>query len=147
MSNGLADFAYDTAARDAAWSMLPIINALLDSGEVVGINPLLAETFGYTMEELKGKPVEDLFVEDDRAAHAGWRSQASVRKTRFLGLSLQIRGLHKNGDVFPVHVGMIVTEALGQRMGVELVIDLNGVVNLEPPVVKVEVVQPAITGT
>lgn len=124
----VANIAYEIAAKDAAWPVLPVVIADMKTGEIYYVSKFAADVFGYTPEELTGQPVEVLVPESLRFAHAAWRQDATVPKTRLMGVGRQIRGVRKDGTTFPAHVGLTATTALGRLVGVAFVIDLTGVV-------------------
>ena len=128
MLGGLKQLAIDTAARDAAWPVMPVVAADMLSGEILCCTTFAAGIFGYTPDELIGKPVEILLPEDLRASHALWRKDASVPKTRLMGVGRQIRGRRKDGSFIPVHVGLTATKIMDLMVGVAFVIDLTGIV-------------------
>lgn len=126
-TSNLDKIMYEVAAKDVAWPVLPIIMADMESGEIVYISKYAADIFGYDVEELAKKPIEILIPEDIRDAHSRWRKDATVPKTRLMGVGRQIRGRKKDGTLFPVHVGLTAMTALGRQIGIAFVIDLTGV--------------------
>jgi sigma-B regulation protein RsbU (phosphoserine phosphatase) len=63
--------------------------------------------FGYTVGELVGKPVELLIPESMRHKHVQQRQKYNTRPfTRPMGIGLDLVGLRKNGETFPVEVGL-----------------------------------------
>lgn len=120
--------AYRVAAKDKAWTVLPIILADTKTGEIVDVSKFTADIFGYQVDELIGNAVEMLLPEPLRTAHAMWRQDAAVPVTRLMGLGRQIRGRRKNGEIFPVHVGLTEVDVDGRSIGIAFVIDLTGIV-------------------
>lgn len=127
MSSDLDKLAYEIAARDAAWSVLPIVLADMDTGEVLYASVFAAGIFGYEAAEIVGQSVEMLIPEDVRDAHSRWRQDASVPVTRLMGVGRQIRGRKKDGTLFPVHVGLTATTVHGRQIGIAFIVDLTGV--------------------
>lgn len=126
--NEISRIAFETAARDAAWLVLPVILADCGTGEIVSLTKYAADIFGYEVHELMHKPIELLIPGDVQDAHARWRQDANVPKTRLMGVGRQIRGMRKNGTTFPAHVGLTTITALDRLIGIAFVIDLTGVV-------------------
>lgn len=131
--NHLRRVAYELAAKEAAWPVLPIIMARLCDGEIVYLTKPAADTFGYTVEELLGKPVEILLPENVRTPHAEWRQDVSVPKTRLMGAGRQVQGRRKNGELFPAHVGLTQVTVLEESIGIAFVVDLTGVLRTLDP--------------
>lgn len=126
--NEVSRFAYEIAARDASWKVLPVLAADTTTGEILFLSEFVASIFGYAPEELLGKPVEALISETLRSSHSLWRQDASAPRTRLMGVGRQVMGLRKNGQLFPAHIGLTVTTALDREIGIAFVIDLTGVV-------------------
>jgi len=59
-------------AQQVLFDMLPVMYFIVDEqGAIVAVNEAGAQTLGYTIEELIGKPVREVFHEEDRAFVAG----------------------------------------------------------------------------
>lgn len=77
-----------------------------EDGQIEYINSKSEELFGYTPEELVGKPVECLMPTKFRKAHPAKRnSYAKSPHPRSLG-NLLLSGLKKDGTEFPVDVSL-----------------------------------------
>jgi anti-anti-sigma factor len=78
-----------------------------DRGELVLVNRRLAEMFGYTREEIAGKPLESLLPVDMRASHAGYRtSYLRAPRARLMGAGSRLVGLRKDDSTFPVEISL-----------------------------------------
>jgi PAS domain S-box-containing protein len=63
--------------------------------------------FGYTREELLGRPIEWLIPERSRAAHRGHRAGYMTEPhTRPMGVDLPLFGRRRDGSEFPVEIGL-----------------------------------------
>jgi PAS domain S-box-containing protein len=77
------------------------------SGEIALINAQTEVLFGYTRQELIGKPIEILIPEPFSSRHADHRDdyQASPR-VRAMGAGLELYGLRRDGSQFPVEISL-----------------------------------------
>lgn len=122
--------AYEIAAKDIAWPVLPVIMADSKTGEILYCSKYAANIFGYDDGELLGKRIEVLIPESVRSAHEKWRQDASVPRTRLMGVGRQILGRRKDGSVFPVHIGLTSMEVHERSIGIAFIIDLTGIVEV-----------------
>ena len=76
-------------------------------GEIILANRALQQLFGYTSEDLLGKPIEMLVPHRFRPQHPGHRDSFFADPVaRPLGNSRDLRGMHKNGSEISVEVGL-----------------------------------------
>jgi PAS domain S-box-containing protein len=76
-------------------------------GTIVFANAQVAQTFGYSPQELTGRPVELLLPERFRGGHTQHRARfASQPKPRAMGEGLTLFGRHKDGHEFPVEISL-----------------------------------------
>ncbi|MFI5387978.1 MAG: PAS domain S-box protein, partial [Fimbriimonadales bacterium] len=98
--------------------------AVDESGRMVLVNAKTEETFGYTRDELLGRPLEMLLPERFRAAHAGHLRDYFARPyARAMGLGMDLCGRTKGGDEFPIEVSLSCTEQGGSRLAMALITD------------------------
>lgn len=92
------------SALDAAPDAMIIIDG---SGATLFANRQVSSLFGYTHDEIVGKPVEMLMPERLRALHVGHREHErnSVR-VRPMGAGLELYGRRKDGTEFPVEISL-----------------------------------------
>jgi PAS domain S-box-containing protein len=77
------------------------------TGRVVLINSQAENVFGYRRAEMMGQPVEMLLPQRFHAAHHGHRGQFLAQpRTRTMGAGLELYGLRKNGEEFPVEISL-----------------------------------------
>lgn len=77
------------------------------AGTIVFANSRAAEAFGYAPDELLGCRVEALLPEGFRAAHAAHRARFFANpKLRPMSGALELYGLRKTGEEFPVEVSL-----------------------------------------
>ena len=76
-----------------------------EDGVMRAANPRAEELFGYSAEELIGKPIEMLVPARFRAGHPRHRENYSAHpRTRQMGAALNLFGLRKDGTEFPVDI-------------------------------------------
>jgi PAS domain S-box-containing protein len=91
-------------------------------GKIVITNAQVENVFGYTKQELIGKPIEILVPERLRAAHPHQRSGfLKEPRVRAMGEGRELYAVHKDGHEFPVEIslspfetseGMLVSSAI-----------------------------------
>jgi PAS domain S-box-containing protein len=76
-------------------------------GRIARVNARATQLFGYTREELTGRPVEMLLPERYRSEHVQHREQYTENPSqRMMGLGRELFALHKDGCEVPVEVGL-----------------------------------------
>jgi PAS domain S-box-containing protein len=117
---------------DALFRAAPLgILAADHSGQVVRVNPALAQMFGYLPEELVGQQVELLLPEPLRHTHLAHRSRfVEAPHTRPMGQGLDLLGRHCDGHVFPVEVSLTHLVLDGTEASVAFVANVSERVRL-----------------
>ncbi|WP_205927317.1 PAS domain S-box protein [Rhizobium sp. P32RR-XVIII] len=100
-----------------------------DTGTILSVNPFGAEQLGYTVDELIGRPVQDIFHEEDRDAvqrnaaacleHLGRAMSWELRKVRKDGSMLCVRETARAMVVKKRTVLLIVCEDITERKRAE----------------------------
>jgi PAS domain S-box-containing protein len=76
-------------------------------GIILFVNAQTETLFGYTREELQGKPLEALMPERFRKRHEEQRGMyAAAPSFRPMGAGLELYGLRKDGSEFPVEISL-----------------------------------------
>jgi len=78
-----------------------------NKGIIELINPRIEEMFGYSENELKGKPVEILIPDSLKSKHEYHRATYTKRPVqRSMGKNMELKGKKKNGDHLNVEISL-----------------------------------------
>ena len=93
---------------------------------IVSTNFAAEQMFGYTKEELKNQPLKILIPPSYHADHGGYFNkfykESSVRK---MGQNKELYGVNKNGNKFPVEVGLNPFQIKGKTFVMSIIIDIT----------------------
>ncbi len=85
-------------------------------GQVITWNPAAERIFGYSEDEILGQPLTLLIPERFRAAHeAGLSRVVRTGQTKIIGQTMQLTGLRKSGDEFPIELSLATWVTDGTR--------------------------------
>ena len=112
------------AVLDAAPYAMLVVDR---QGRIVLANPLSAQMFGYSQNELVGQKVEILVPPRYRAKHPGHRSGyfSGDPHVRPMGAGMELHGLRKNGSEFPVEISLSPIETPAGPMVISAVRDVT----------------------
>ncbi len=98
-----------------------------DKGKIVRYNQTLADMMGYDTSELIGKEVEVLIPPELRKGHVKYRKdfQKNEKNNREMGAGRDLNAVRKNGELFPVEIGLAPFEATGKKFVSALVVDIT----------------------
>ena len=78
-----------------------------ESGVIRLANKQAEVLFGYTRDELIGKPVENLVPDEIREHHPALRAEFHRSpKVREMGAGMELQGQRKDGSLFPIEIGL-----------------------------------------
>jgi PAS domain S-box-containing protein len=97
--------------NDFAWSLLdatPDATLIISgTGEIVFVNDHAGELFGYSLEDLLGRVVDDLLPEALRTVHRAHRTRFRAEPTvRTMGAGLELWARRSDGSEFPVEISL-----------------------------------------
>jgi PAS domain S-box-containing protein len=77
------------------------------AGAIVQVNREIERVFGYTRDELTGRPVEELVPERFRGSHVGLREAfGAAPRVRAMAAGRELYGLRKDGTEVPLEIGL-----------------------------------------
>jgi PAS domain S-box-containing protein len=123
----------EQALREAAAWQRGILDTLFDGvlitdeqGRIEQVNPAAARIFGYSGDELVGRPLAMLIPADRRDLHARHLA-AFVQggEVRIMARDREVRGLRKDGSQFPVEIAITELWSGGRRHFVGVLRDVT----------------------
>lgn len=111
----------------AAVESSPAAMVMVDqAGKIVMVNCQLERVFGYTRDELVGRPVEMLIPERYRAGHSDFRASFFAGpQQRPMGEGRDLYGLKKDGSEVPVEIGLNPIEIEEGLMVLAAIVDIS----------------------
>ncbi len=111
----------------AAVESSPAAMVMVDqAGKIVMVNCQLERVFGYTRDELVGRPVEMLIPERYRAGHSDFRASFFAGpQQRPMGEGRDLYGLKKDGSEVPVEIGLNPIETEEGLMVLAAIVDIS----------------------
>ncbi len=105
-SRSEAELRNSNALLNAMFESAPDATLLVGAdGRIVRANNAAARMFGFAIEDIAGKPVDDLLPGRYRENHVGHRRAfAAQPHPRAMGSGMELYGLRSNGSEFPVDV-------------------------------------------
>ncbi len=99
-----------------------------DHGNIVHLNPKGLSLFGYSRNELLGKPMEILLPKRVRDVHVQHRTGFMAAPTaRAMGEGRYLFGLHKEGHEVPVEIGLVPLKTPEGMMVLATILDITAV--------------------
>ncbi|MGJ3258753.1 MAG: PAS domain S-box protein [Rhodospirillales bacterium] len=101
-------------------------------GRIESFNPHAEKVFGYEASEIIGQNVSVLMPEPDRGSHDHYlRNYIRGGTPKIIGIGREVTGLRKNGEEFPMHLGVGEMMLRGERHFVGSINDLTAEKALE----------------
>jgi PAS domain-containing protein len=127
---------FHTEFKERAAEVTPLLAADIETGEILEASRPLEVMFGYVVKgELTGKNLDDLLPVEDRASGlVGHKDYAAHVRDRPIGFGMPARGLHTDGSIFPITVGLSGAVIGEKRCVIVVILNLRaGESPLPPP--------------
>ena len=133
-STGLAAIVRDLTERKYAEEQFRLViesspNGLLmvdEQGIIRMVNRQIDQLFGYERAELIGQPVEVLVPQPMRPNHAGDRAEFIAHsESRAMGRGRDLYGVRKDGQEFPLEIGLSPLRTLNGMSVLASVVDIS----------------------
>ncbi|PIA80686.1 hypothetical protein BFR04_15870 [Gaetbulibacter sp. 4G1] len=96
------------------------------TGNIVMVNPITEQMFGYKEKELIGKKVEVLMPKSGREEHVPLRnSYVKHPRKRPHGIGVEVLGLHKDEHTFPVEISLNYYRKEDEIYALAVIIDIT----------------------
>ncbi|HXV19279.1 MAG TPA: PAS domain S-box protein, partial [Candidatus Omnitrophota bacterium] len=96
------------------------------AGNMIYLNRAAALIFGYKPEEVYGKPISILMPERFREEHqTGFRRYLSTGESRIMGRTVEMAGLRKNAEEFPLEISLASWETQKGRFFTAVIRDIT----------------------
>ena len=103
-------FALQTSQANAHAVLDTTVDGIITMGEdrkIASYNRAAEQIFGYSEAEVLGKNVNMLMPPPFREEHDGYvKSYHETNHKKIIGIGREVRGLRKNGDVFPMELAV-----------------------------------------
>jgi len=97
-----------------------------EHGIIERVNPAAERMFGYPEAEVLGRNVSILMPAPHRQAHDGYlRHYLATGEKRIIGKGREVRGLRRDGSIFPMDLAVTEMRLGGRRMFTGLVRDIT----------------------
>ncbi|WP_418501596.1 PAS domain-containing sensor histidine kinase [Flagellimonas sp.] len=97
-----------------------------DAHNILSSNATANKMFGYEKDELNGKPLEILIPKNVRQGHHKDVGEfVKSGKARRMGPGLDLVGLRKDGDEFPLEISLNPFNLMGKRYVMALIVDIT----------------------
>ena len=102
------------------------IITITDKGMVDTFNPAAQKIFGYSTEEILGKNIRVIIPGEHGENHDTYlKNYLSTGKKKVMGQRLEVEGKRKNGDIFPIEIGISEVRLENTKMFTAIVNDIS----------------------
>ncbi|MFV1850845.1 MAG: PAS domain S-box protein [Thalassospira sp.] len=97
-----------------------------ERGVIEGFNPEAERIFGYHADEVLGRNVSTLMPNPDRERHHSYMNNyLGGGPAQIIGKGREVKGLNKDGTVFPMNLGIAEMNVQGRRHFIASITDLT----------------------
>ena len=119
-------FQGDVTIRTLLESLVEGVIIIDTSGTILLVNARAEQMFGYSREELIGKPHAILIPERFRKAHEEYESQYFEEpRTRLMGMLPNFVGLRRDGSEFPIEISLNFIESINGILVLSFINDIT----------------------
>lgn len=116
----------DTTTHRLFESLVEGVLIVAAEGTIVLTNSRVEEMFGYEARELQGQHIDLLVEKNVRSKHtehmAGFFAEPRIRP---MGVGVDINGVHKDGSLIPLEIGLSFLELQGEKYGLAFVSNIS----------------------
>ncbi len=122
----IGQFFKDDTASILIESFAEAFLVINESSTVILVNRRFVELFGYEKDEIVGQQLNLIIPERFRHAHSEHtRDYFKTPHVRSMGQGLELKGLKKNGDEFPVEVSISFLRNEKEKLGMAFITDIT----------------------
>ncbi|MDH5395995.1 MAG: PAS domain S-box protein, partial [Gammaproteobacteria bacterium] len=137
MSNSLQN--YINSIKESSQNTETVIENVVDGiitidmkGIVLSYNRSAETIFGYSREEIIGQNISKLMTDVDFRQHDQYLEKyINSPDVKVIGISREIKGLRKNGEIFPIEIGVSEIERNSQRLFIGIIRDMSEKIKAE----------------
>jgi PAS domain S-box-containing protein len=115
------------------FDLITVMHTVLDGliivdgdGLIQMFNPAAERIFGFTPDEVMGKSVKMLMPEPYHGRHDGYMHRyMETGEAKVIGIGREVLGRRKDGDIFPMDLGINEMQMRGKRMFVGTIRDIS----------------------
>ncbi len=97
-----------------------------NTGVIIQTNPEISRIFGYEEDELVGSNVKILMPHSDSSRHDQYiKSYLTTGVGKIIGTGREVVGLRKNGETFPMNLGIATMDVEGERQFLGSIVDIS----------------------